>query len=366
MLLFSDTIASFIKRCEKITREIMLEECGIEVRRTRFLYKGYLYPLHVVVFEKEELLGYFDADSYQIGIHKQMMYTAKQAVLRDLIRHEIAHYITYIDYGITEHAHGEEFKKTCERFSWEKNVSLASVDISETNVKLEGDLASEKVINKIKKLLSLAASSNSHEAELATLKANQLLLRHNLSFSSDSPDDELLVVKKVKEQKRRDGKLQCIYHILQTFLVRPVFNYGKGKVYLEVAGTKSNVSLAQYICDFLSQELDRLWVAAKGANPELRGTTHKNSFFNGLSDGYVSKFSSSINNFSPTEKLALIKIEKDLNSKIQKLYRRLSSTSFSSAQFNKGSHSLGVEAGRKLTIHRGIDNQPSSHSHLLS
>jgi hypothetical protein len=347
-----------------MVREILREEMGIQVRRTRFVYKGYNYPIHVVVFEREKYLGYFDADSYHIGIHKQIMYTAKQAVLRDLLRHELAHYFAFIDYGQIEHAHGPEFKEVCERFGFKSEVSRASVDIGETNMKLDGDLESERVIQKVRKLLSLSASSNSHEAQLATLKANQLLLKHNLNFT-ESVDDQELVVKKIYEQKRRDGKMQSLYTILQSFMVHPVYNYGRGKVYIEVTGTKSNVSLAQYICDFLSHELPRLWEAAKGANPELRGITHKNSFFIGLSDGYKSKLETVMSEYSPCEKKALIKIQNRLDEKIKLVYRRLSHTSLANS-FNNESHTLGVEAGKKLTIHRGIDSKNSTRLHLLT
>ncbi len=364
MLLYSETILSFIKKCEKIAKEILLKEMGVEPRRTRFLYKKYTYPLSIVVFERKNLLGYFDPDSYQIGIHKSLMYTAKQSVLRDLIRHELAHYFCYIDYGLTEHAHGEEFKAVCDRFNFPPQVKVATVDLGTTNEQIQGDLKSEKIIERIKKLLSLAASSNTHEAELATLKANQLLLKHNLSYL-DSSEGEEIVIKKVFEQNRRDGKMSCLYQILGTFMVRPVFNYGKGKVYIEVAGEKHNVSMAQYICDFLSHELDRLWEAAKGANPQLRGIKHKNSFFSGLGEGYKSKIKSSINQFSNEEQKALVVIEKKLDERVNQIYRRLSQTS-SASNTHSASHHLGKEAGRKLVIHRGVENKSSSYLHLLN
>ena len=40
-----------------------------------------------------------------------------------------------------------------------------------------------KVVERIKKLLSLASSPNEHEAKMAAEKANELLLRFNLTAS---------------------------------------------------------------------------------------------------------------------------------------------------------------------------------------
>jgi hypothetical protein len=364
MLLYSKTVISFIKRCEKLVREILKEETDAVPRRTRFLYKGYLYPINVVVFEKKNIFGYFDPDAFQIGIHKSLMYQAKNPVLKDLIRHELAHYFCFIDHGHTEQIHGPEFKRVCERYGWDRSISKASMNLYDSNESIEGDLNSEKVIEKVKKLLKLAASSNSHEAELATLKANQLLLKHNLSYIDSIEMDETLFVHKLKVQKRKDAKLQCIYDILRLFLVRPVFNYGQGKVYLEVTGTKTNVSLAQYICDFLDHELDRLWDKASGANAQLRGIKSRNSFFAGVSAGYKSKIESSIQSYSPQEKNALIMIEQDLNQKIRSIYRSLSSSSFSTGS-DSFSKELGHEAGRRLTINKGVESTSTPRSLTL-
>ncbi|MCR3758455.1 DUF2786 domain-containing protein [Clostridium felsineum] len=53
-----------------------------------------------------------------------------------------------------------------------------------------------KIIEKIQKLLSLSESSNEHEAEVAMLKAQELLAKYKLS------------IKEVKEYKSYDSKIQ--------------------------------------------------------------------------------------------------------------------------------------------------------------
>ncbi|PJI06557.1 MULTISPECIES: DUF2786 domain-containing protein [Clostridium] len=53
-----------------------------------------------------------------------------------------------------------------------------------------------KIIEKIQKLLSLSESSNEHEAEVAMLKAQELLAKYKLS------------IKEVKEYKRYNSKIQ--------------------------------------------------------------------------------------------------------------------------------------------------------------
>ena len=63
----------------------MKEEMGLDVRRSRFVWRGYLYPLNFVVFEDRQKLGYFNCDSYQIGLHKKLMYLAKDEVIENIL-----------------------------------------------------------------------------------------------------------------------------------------------------------------------------------------------------------------------------------------------------------------------------------------
>ena len=178
MIVYDSTTLAFIQKTEQMVREI-LETSGVTVRRSRFLWKNYLYPIHVVVFEGKEW-GHFNAPYFQIALNRKLIYSAKDSVVRDILRHELAHYFTLLEYG-TVQPHGKEFHDICARFNFPDNVSAATMNLETENLAKEGDLHSEKILGKVKKLLSLAASANAHEAELATVKANELLLRYNLS-----------------------------------------------------------------------------------------------------------------------------------------------------------------------------------------
>src|SRR5690606_34918991 len=136
----------------------------------------------------------------------------------------------------------------------------------------------EKVYSKIKNLLKLATSSNPHEAELATLKANQLLIKYNLTHSDYLQNDEaLFYVHRILSQKKKSAKLSAIYDIIKHFMVRPVLRYTKKGVYLEITGTKTNIELSDYIASFLDRELEGLWKKEQKLFPHLKGLKNKNS-----------------------------------------------------------------------------------------
>lgn len=357
MLIYSETAFAFIDKCEQLLKKILIEETEFQVKRSRFEYRGYLYPIHLVVFEGDNKLGYFDAATYQIGLNKNLMYQAKEKVLKDILRHELAHYVTFLFYGVADiRPHGDEFQEVCRLFNWPKAVSEASLNLQFANESLEGDLKTEKIIRKVKSLLKLAESSNEHEAQLATVKANQLLLKHNLEYFN-STSDETLYVHKVIVAKRKNAKMTAIYDILKHFMVRPILSYGKKQVALEVTGSKMNIELADYVASFLDQELERLWKAQQKKH-NLKGLRAKNSFFMGIAKGYDLKMQSAHREYNDSEQKALIVLSRQLDHQVKKIYRRLSSTSSQSSMCGE-SFSLGHEAGKNLTVNQGIKNKKS-------
>ncbi len=346
MIIYDSTSLAFIQKTEQMVREI-LKECGLTVRRSRFLWKNYLYPIHVVVFEGKEW-GHFNAPYFQIALNRRLIWSAKDSVVRDILRHELAHYFTLLEFGPVP-AHGKEFHSICERFGFPDSVSAATMNLEVENESREGDIHSEKILEKVKKLLSLAQSSNAHEAEIATLKANALLLRHNLDYVEK---EESLYLDRLLVRTRKDDKLTAIYEILRHFIVRPVISMGKGTVCLEVTGTKTNVTLARYVAEFLERELDHQWDLAR-KEYGLSGLRAKNSFFLGMARGFDEKMKGVKKEFSEADQLALVKVEKNLEESIRVIYRRLGSVS-SGRQTDHEAREAGKEKGRNLSIRHGV------------
>ncbi len=351
MKIYSQNIVLFIAKCETWLKQIITQETPHNLLRSRFKMGHYTYPLHIVVFTDSQNLGYFDPHTYQIGLHQNLMFSAKEHVIKNILRHELAHYLCYIENQDLAERHGDKFKEICTRYAWEDRVSKASLNIDLAN-NYEGDLVSEKLINKVKALLKLAESDNVHEAELATIKANQLLLKHNIS-NLDMYDAKLYI-KSILEFKRRNAKLNAIYEIIKHFLVKPVFVYGRGCVFLEVSGSKENVELAEYLGVFLDRELENLWKRAT----HLTGLRAKNSFFTGIARGHDEKMHTYTKDYSPSDQKALIKITTDLDEKVKKFYRsRLSSGGQSGSSLDSEAYQSGKQTGKSLTINAAVKNK---------
>lgn len=350
MFIYDETSIAFIHKTESMVREI-LSEIGITVRSRRFEFNRYLYPIHVVVFEGKEW-GHFNSAYLQIALNRKLIYRAKDSVVRDILRHELAHYLTYITHGEVQ-AHGPEFKAICSQYDFPSDIAAATMNLDQSNENKEGDLVSEKVLEKVKKLLMLAQSSNTHEAELATLKANELLLRHNLDYIKSERGP--IYMDRLLERPRKDSKLTAIYDILKHFIVRTVMSSGKRTCCLEVSGSLTNVKLARYVAEFLDREMEHLWELARKEH-DLQGLRAKNSFFLGIARGYDEKMKRSKESFSADDQRALILVERQLEKETAFIYRRLSSVS-SGHQMDNRANQIGIQKGRDLNIRQGVEGR---------
>lgn len=330
-ILYSQTILSFLKKVKKLAHHILEEEMGLKIGRSRFYWKSSSFPLNFVVFDHPSRLGYFTASHYEIGINKLFL-LEKDEEIKNLLRHELAHYMTFLEFGINVPSHGKEFRMICNRYGWPSEISKAQVPI-------EKAIKNHRIAEKVRKLLSLADSHHPQEAESATIKAKELLLKYNLSLHET---EEETIIKRVFEKKRSNGKLQAIAEILRSFFVYPIFNHGKNAVYLEIIGERVNVEVAEYVSYFLDRHFEDLWKSRKSP---IKGLAEKNAFYRGIAKGFLSKEKDS----NP----GLIRIEKALTERVHTIYPHLS---FRKTSYRHSNHAEkeGIRVGKTLKIREGI------------
>ncbi len=363
MILYSKKIILFVQELKGIIKSVLSSEIGVRVERERFynLQQTASYPISIVIYDNRSMLGYFDPTFYELGFHRCLM-RADSHQLYSVVRHELAHYMTFIQHGPDLQPHSTEFKRFCQSVGWGEEVSRATLC-------LEGgqngpDPQESATLRKVQKLMSLASSANENEAQAAMIKSQQLLLKHNME-SKDvfSQDEETIHLRRVLKQKREDAKMRAIAKILDTFFVSTVYHRAVGWIYLEILGNAVNVEIAEYVAHVLQIELDRLWEAVC-ARAHLKGAVAKNSFFLGLAKGYCNKIQSLKRDYQAHVSHALIVIEKQLIDARAMAYPRLSSVKSGSRNHCQHSSALGEQVGRELSINVAI-NKSSSHSEAL-
>lgn len=333
-ILYSQTILAFLMKVRRFSLAILSNEMGLKVGRTRFYIGRISYPLQFVVFDHPSKLGHFISSLYEIGINKLYLLENEEEI-KNLLRHELAHYITFIEHGENVPSHGKEFKAVCKRYGWPSAISKARVPI-------EKALKNKRIVDKVRKLLSLSESHQPEEAKQATIKAKELLSKYNLEITE--VDDETLVIRTL-EKKRSSAKLQAIAEILRTFFVYPVLNHGRGILYLEVIGDRVNVEVAEYVAHFLDKHFEILWNKGRKKDPLLKGTAAKNAFFKGLAKGYQCE------KHVPSK--GLVRIEKDLIKRVETFYPHLT-VSRCRSTYSERAIKVGEHFGRTLKIREGI------------
>lgn len=358
MLVYSQQIIQFVSEIQGFVKDILSREARLKVFGERFYNASQTvsYPIKIVVFTNEIMLGYFDPHFFELGFAECLMGASKKRV-QDVIRHELAHYITFIQYGKTATPHSYEFKDICQRMGWGKEVYEANQNIEI----IKENFLSEKscIFRKVQKLLALASSKNVHEAELAMMKSREILLKHNIESSFiQAIDEEKIFLKRIMKQKRLNARMKAIGRILQTFFVNVVYVRSKEYIHLEILGSAAHIEIAEYVAGVLEHELDVLWNQARKQS-QLKGALAKNSFFFGLAKGYCDKVEALKNEYSEKVAHSLIVLEQKLIHAKEMIYPRLCATK-SNRSYSLQASLLGEHMGKQLTIHSSLTRDPKN------
>jgi len=351
MAIYSKRISFFLCEIKRLVVNILTKEAGLEVKKDYFydFTQEKLYPIHVVVYNDRSHIGYFDSDFYEMGFHEKLLRSDHTTLLR-VIRHEIAHYLTFIQYGRVS-AHGNEFHLTCRRLGWGKEISSAQICLEE--IPQSDREAQAPIVRKIQKLLALSESKNAHEAGEAMVKAHQLLMKHKIEAGDIEQEDPYFVSKRIMRYKRISAKTTAIARILQTLFINVVYHRHDPYTYIEISGQKTHVEVAEYIACTLNRELDTLWEKAR-IEQGLHSTVEKNSFFYGIAKGYCDKVNTLVQS-SPQNSRALIAMQNQLSELLKMIYPSVS-RKCSKRQICAHASRIGQENGRNLQIKSGISS----------
>jgi len=357
MRVFSASIETFLRKLNLYAKEILRQDFGVQVERTRFhTPDGWTWPIVLVAIDDRQLLGYFNHADCTIGINKCLMYTAKDRVIKDLLRHELAHYFTFIRHpesAVDCTAHGAEFRATCDAYGLGPEIRRATMEVRRHNDAIEGELRNEKVIERFRKLMSLSESDNENEAALAIVRANELMVKHNLDARAIArADDEIeYCVRLVIPCKRKTPRITAIGEILREFLVYPV-HAAEG---LEVTGTRDNVENAEYIAQYLDRELAAAWKRARVAS--RRRALKQKPFMIALSNSYRAKLVAATRRLPDRDRKTLVVMNQQLEWACNGAYGGGLRSASSSYEPCAESSARGAAAGSDLDVRRGLNSR---------
>ena len=233
-------------------------------------------------------LGSWDPGLRRITISRRHILEDPWSEVMETLRHEMAHqYAGEVLGAGGEPPHGPAFREACRRLRCDGAESRS------------GDRPGpgEHVVERVKKLLSLAGSPNENEARSAMDKARRLLLKYNVDLV-EADGERGFTRRQLGPVKGRHSSWEFwLATILNDFFFVEVLwalSYAarrdlEGSV-LEVYGTPENVDMAEYVHGYLEWLLRTLWDDYR-ARRGLKGQRERMRYWAGLLQGFHEQLS---------------------------------------------------------------------------
>lgn len=317
-----------------------------------------------------------------ITISRRLIELHPWDVVIEVLKHETAHQIAF-ELFKAEKPHGEEFSRACKILGLKGWAAQASGEIPDEIPHWKDRVMTEeeeRLMRKVEKLLSLATSSNEHEALLAMQRVREIYAKYQLDClrDNDRRQYEYLVIN--RKRKRIDAVESLIYAILvEHFFVKVIYSttydaeaFCEYKV-AEILGSKENVLMAEYVFHFLLSRTKALWESYKDAS-DYTSVQIKNSYTLGVLTGFRTKLrqqssdhqAAPASGFSQNETKSLMLLEANqLNSFVASRFPRLSNRSRSGSYVDKTTFSKGEADGRRITLNKGLSNHMGNRGLFL-
>jgi len=315
-------------------------------------------PLFAIA-ELTAKLGCWIPATRTIQISRAFVTTRSWLEVTGVLEHEMAH--QYVDevLGVRdETSHGETFRRICE----ERGVDARAAGVP------TADPSVNHALDRIRKLLALAGSSNEHEAELAMNKAHELMLRHNLEASQARVASGYEVAH-VGDPEKRGTRVESdiVGLLIEFFFVKairvPVYlpRAGTRGLVYELLGTPANLEMACHVYAFLMSTVERLWSENK-SDARVRSGRDRLAYQAGVVFGFRAKLVLERTLLQQGEGLVWVG-DRNLDRFYRKRHPHV--TTRRTRTRMTGAYTAGREAGGKIVLHKPVTTGSSGGSPRL-
>lgn len=203
----------------------------------------------------------------------------------------------------------------------------------------------QTIIERIKKLLSLATSDNENEARLAATMANELLTKHNLNMSVTQSHEYCRETMDIKSRANPADKF--VNTLLgKFFFVTIVKSKTIASTSYIILGTRENVEIALYVYDFLIRAFASSFKASKLPAKDRSG------FYYGVWQGLCEQLET--NRTKVQNEMGLVVVpDAGLKAYVHEQFNVVKQRSHT-VKISQGVVAAGQAEGRNMRISRGI------------
>jgi predicted SprT family Zn-dependent metalloprotease len=314
-----------------------------EYQALSYQYGIHLGALRIEIRSEQAELGLYHPRFHLVSLQSAFIELHSWHIVLEVFKHELAHaYLhIYAKDSFESSPHGEAFQRACEVLRVAPWARKASLSIEEAYQKggEQSDLS-----RKVKKLLSLAESSNKHEAALALQRAMELSQQIPLDMEFTSCYVPLRKKRIEDFEYALTTLLVDYYHVKIIFY--PMFDAPSQQLYrgFEILGRKDHVEMADYVFGFLHATFLKLWSKYKQG--------HRNSYLKGLIKGFRESLDQSKQVYMVSMGSGLVPAKKDarLDEFFKYKYPRTTHTRSSAQRYDNEAYLSGQGDGRKVRV----------------
>ncbi len=315
--------------------------------------------------DAEGRLGQWISATKTLELSRRLLADMSWGTLVEVLKHEMAHQFVDEVLGVFETAHGPAFRRVCA----ERGIDARASGAPATDGASARGRDEQAALEKISRLLTLATSPNTHEAEAAMAAAQRLMLKYNLEEASRYPERDYCFKQvgkptgRVYEAPRILALILSEHFFVETIWVsvwRPL--EGKHGSVIELCGTRANVEMADYVYDFLTHTSERLWREHKRAHA-IDSNRDRRAFLAGVMSGFRDKLRAQKK--ANKEHGLVWRGDPALGAYFAQRHPHLRWTRHGSSA-HQAAHAHGQRAGSAIVLHRGVgENAPRARGRLL-
>jgi Protein of unknown function (DUF2786) len=330
----------------------------------RARFGGRLTAPVIVLTDSTTHLGRWYSPTRSLEISRKLVLERPWLEVASVFEHEMAH--QFVDEVLRVHgetAHGETFRRVCA----ERGIDARAAGSPSASAADPSATGTDRVLDRIRKLLALAGSPNQHEAEMAMRKAHELMLRHNIEATATRALHDYSIRHLGDPNKRRTRVESEVASLLSEFffvkVIRvPVYlpQHGKSGMVFEIAGTHPNVEMASHVFAFLVATAERLWQANRH-DARVRNGRDRLVYQSGVIGGFREKLLSERIDLKQT---GLVWVgDRKLDGFYHARHPHIT-TRRHHVRIN-GAHAAGREAGRTVVLHKPVERGSAASSPRL-
>jgi predicted SprT family Zn-dependent metalloprotease len=339
----------------------LLRELSTEYRRVNLaVFDGALTPPSIQLVSSGSRLGCWTRSTRTLELSRALVTLHGWGIVVEVLKHEMAHQYVHEILGRTEeNPHGPTFRELCHR------VGIDGSAVGLPRARQEGE---EKVVERVARLLALAASPNVHEAEAAASAAQRLILKYNLDLRAEAGSKGYAFAHvgratgRVNESERILAMVLGKHFFVEVIWV-PVYRPLEGKrgSVLELCGTPANIAMAEYVYTYLTETAEQLWSAHRRSFG-LDGNRDRRTYLAGVMTGFAEKLSRQATAHRE-QGLVWIK-DADLDGYFRRRHPHVRHVRYTGSR-KTDAYARGRDAGRRIVLRKGLDAPPVTRGRLL-